>query len=306
MEQIRSVLIAGAGSIGSMVASVLHEFNPSCVSILAGGERKKRYERGFLINGRHYSFTLSDPAERQEYDLIIIACKNHHLGQVLEDIRHKVGKETLMLSLLNGISSEDEIGAVYGRERIPYAMIIGTDAGMKGNRVTFSKTGTIFFGDREENGPRSDRVSKIASFFTQTGVCHQVSPNMYNRLWFKFMMNVGLNQVSAITRKGYRIFKSDTRVAEACELFDAAMLEVAAVARKEGVELTEEDRAVIYRTIDTLSDDGKTSMCQDVEAGRKTEVELFGGKMIELGEKHGIPVPVNEMLYRLIKTIESR
>ena len=119
------------------------------------------------------------------------------------------------------------------------------------------------------------------------------------------MMNVGINEVTAILRRPYCILKSATRVPEAAELFEAAMREVIALARAEGIFLGDADIAEIYRTIDALADEGKTSMCQDVEAGRKTEVELFSGTVLELAARHGIPAPVNALLWKMLKAIET-
>lgn len=317
MGEIRTVLIAGAGAIGSMVAWQCHRASPGSVGILAGGERLGRYRAtGFTVNGERLPFPLVDARGASTPDLVIVACKNHHLGQVIRDLKNHVGPDTLIMSLLNGISSEEELAAAYGKERIPYAMIIGTDAGHRDGVTTFSKTGTIYFGDAQNaaNGGQaadagassgwSPRVAAIAEFFDRVGIAYAVPADMYNRLWYKFMMNVGLNQVTAILRAPYRLLKTATKVSEAAELLEAAMREVRLVGAAEGVTLTDEDVSTVYRTIDTLSDGGKTSMCQDVEAGRKTEVELFAGTVIALGARHGIPVPVNETLYRIIRSIE--
>lgn len=316
MHAISSVLLAGTGAIGSMVAWQIQRSGAGTVSVLAGGERLARYRAdGFLVNGEPCPFDFADVASPGKPDLVIVACKNHHLEAVIADLAGHIGPETCILSLMNGITSEKTIGEAFGAWRLPYAMIVGTDAGKEGNRTRFTKTGTIFFGygptyadgsvpNAGELAANGERVASIAEFFTRAGISFEVPADMQNRLWYKFMMNVGINQLTAITRRPYAILKSATRVSEAAELFEAAMREVVAVAAAEGVTLTDADIASIYRTIDTLSDGGKTSMCQDVEAGRKTEVELFSGTMIELGRRHGIAVPVNELFWRLIRTIE--
>lgn len=306
MQSIQNVLVAGAGAIGSMVAWQIQQARPGTVGILAGGERLERYRStGFRINGAVADFRLVDVAGRSAPDLVIVACKNHHLGQVIRDLANHVGPGTLILSLLNGISSEQEIGAAYGDWRIPYAMIIGTDAGHSAGQTSFSRTGTIFFGDARNDGPLSPRVAAIKDFFDRSGIAATVPPEMLNRLWFKFMMNVGLNQVTAVLRRPYRIFQSQTLVPEAAALMEAAMREVMGLARLEGIELTEADIATVYRTVDSLSGAGQTSMHQDVEAGRKTEVELFAGQVLALGRQHGVAVPVNQLLWQQLRAIEQ-
>jgi 2-dehydropantoate 2-reductase len=83
------------------------------------------------------------------------------------------------------------------------------------------------------------------------------------------------------------------------------MKEVITIAQAEEIHLVEEDIEEWNSFLATLSPQGKTSMLQDVEAKRKTEVEMFAGKVIELGKKHGIPTPINQTLYRFIKVIEE-
>jgi 2-dehydropantoate 2-reductase len=84
------------------------------------------------------------------------------------------------------------------------------------------------------------------------------------------------------------------------------MREAVQVAQLEGINLGEADISEWYTFLNALSPDGKTSMLQDVEAGRKTEMEIFGGKVVELGQKHGIATPVNETLVWIIRVLEAR
>jgi 2-dehydropantoate 2-reductase len=316
MERITSVLVAGAGAIGSMVATKLHLASKNAesgltVSILAGGERLDRYRKdGFIVNGEKVNFTLTDSASLKpvKSDLVIVACKNHHLATVLADLSGHIGKDTLILSLMNGITSEDTIGAAYGTERVPYAMIVGTDAGHSGNITTYSSEGTIFFGDAANSSdPKkwSSRVALIADCFDRAHIAYKVPENMLNRLWYKYMLNVGVNQVTAILDRPYRAIQTSTMLYETRELLESAMMEVMAIAAAEGITLTDADIDTVYRTMDGLDPEGKTSMCQDVEAGRKTEVELFAGQVIALGKKHGIPVPVNELFWKMLRAIET-
>jgi 2-dehydropantoate 2-reductase len=86
---------------------------------------------------------------------------------------------------------------------------------------------------------------------------------------------------------------------------ETLMREVIALAQAEGVNLTEQDIASWYPVLQTLSPQGQTSTLQDIEAGRKTEIEMFAGKVVELGQKHGLPTPVNETMLRMIHVLEQ-
>jgi 2-dehydropantoate 2-reductase len=87
---------------------------------------------------------------------------------------------------------------------------------------------------------------------------------------------------------------------------EKAMREVITVANAEGIDLNEGDIDNVYKTIDLMNPEGQTSMFQDILAKRKTEVEMFSLALMELGKKHNIALPVNEMLYLQIRTIERR
>jgi len=308
MKDIRSALIVGAGAVGAAVAAIIHKSAPGKARVLADPSRIARYAReGFVVNGERLDFPLVPasvpPAPGEESDLILVAVKNQHLGSAIADMAPFVGAGTLILSLLNGITSEDDLSAAFGREKVPYAMILGIDAVRVGNATDFAAAGKIHFGDAR-NPPRawSDRVSRIASFFDRTGVGHVVPEDMIRDLWFKFMINVGINQASAVLRSTYGAFQ---RLPEAKAAMEAAMLELIAISRAKGTGLVESDLGAWYGTLLTLSPDSKTSMLQDVEAGRKTEVEAFAGTVIALGEETGVPTPVNRLLFDLIRTMEQ-
>ncbi len=300
-REINRVLIVGAGAVGAAVAGIVGD--PSLVSILAGAERADRYRReGFLLNGVRRDFPLVSPADSSEPDLVVVAVKCYQLPQAISDMRNHVGRGTLILSLLNGISSEEELAASFGEEKVPIAMILGIDAVREGNATRFSGTGRIHFGDaRNVNGAWSVRVARIARFFERTGVAHVVPPDMIRSLWYKFMINVGINQASAVLRASYGVFQD---MAEAREVMESAMRETVLLSEAMGTGLCDDDVASWYDTLKNLAPDGKTSMLQDVEAQRKTEVDAFAGTMLRLGHDAGLAVPVNRTLFNLIRAIE--
>jgi 2-dehydropantoate 2-reductase len=301
--EIGSLLIVGAGAVGAAVAGIVAERDESAVRILAGDERMRRYQReGFLLNGARRDFPLVSPTARSEPDLVIVAVKSYQLPRAIEDMRNHVGPSTLVLSLLNGISSEDILAEAFGRDRVPYAMILGIDAVREGNSTRFSGTGKIHFGDAANaRGSWSARVSRIARFFERTGVSYEVPADMIRSLWFKFMINVGINQASAVFRASYGVFQT---MPEAKEVMESAMRETVALSGSLGTGLRDADVPAWYETLMKLAADGKTSMLQDVEAKRKTEVDAFAGTMIRLAETAGVAVPVNRTLFNLIRAIE--
>lgn len=302
MRNINKVALIGLGALGSAYASRLYEMNPGAIKIIADGERIKRYKKeGIVINGKRYDFTFVAPEEQGEAaDLIIVAVKTHQLAQAVIDIRNQVGNNTIILSLLNGITSESILGAEYGMDKILYALSFALTANRAGNQIRFSGYGNLAFGEKC-NMHYSDKVLAVKELFDRAAIPYSIPENMMQALWWKFMVNVGINQCSAVTRGRYGLFQT---IPEARQLMESAMWEVIRLSEKEDIHLNGSDIEKWNEVLNKLDPASRTSMLEDIECGRRTEVDAFAGTVCALGEKHGVDTPVNRTLSNIIKLIE--
>jgi 2-dehydropantoate 2-reductase len=300
---IETISIIGAGALGAAYAAMLHDMDPGCVAFVAGGKRAARLRRaGVIVNGRQYHIPVLTPEDlAAPADLVIVAVKYQHLDDAIRDMKNRMGAGTLILSVMNGIESEERIGAAHGKEKVLYCVSVGIDALREENRVVYTTQGKLFIGEAA-NPVLTERVRRVQALFDRAGIVYETPPDMMRILWWKFMINVGINQASAVLRAPYGAFQA---AGEARELMGAAMREVVRLAGKAGVELSEADISGFDPYLFRLNPQGKTSMLQDVEAGRKTEVEMFAGQVIELGRRYDIPTPVNQRLFAQIRKIES-
>lgn len=301
--EIKTVSIIGLGALGILFGHHLSKrMAKEDLRIVADEERIQRYKREEVhSNGEPCDFRYVTPDEVcSAADLIIIAVKFQGLKDAIRAIRNHVGEHTIILSALNGISSEELIAEVYGDEKLLYCVAQGMDAVKVGNWLTYDHMGMLVFGEKEPN-VISDKVTRVANFFRKTDFPHEVDPQMIKRQWGKFMLNVGLNQTVAVYKSNYGEVQ---REGSAREMMIGAMREVIALSEKEGVNLTEADLDYWLSVLATLCAEGKPSMAQDVEAQRYSEVELFAGIVNKLGQKHQIPTPINQELYQRIKEIE--
>jgi len=300
---VEKIEVIGSGAMGGFYASKFFNMDENAVALIAKGARYKRLkEKGLTVNNRHYAFRIVSPEEQAASpDLIVVALKYHHLQESMQDIRNRVGAKTQILSVMNGIDSEEMIGAAFGMDKVLYGSAMGTLATRDGDRVTVMQEGKLLFGE-EKNESVSDRVRQVQSTFEKAQIAYEIPKDMIRILWLKFMMNVGINQVSAALRAANGILQVNQ---EAMELMVSAMREVLAISRAAGIDLSEKDIENFHSFLSGLNPEGKTSMLQDVEAGRKTEVEMFAGKVIGLGKKYDIPTPVNQTLFRLIRATEQ-
>jgi 2-dehydropantoate 2-reductase len=303
MQDVESVAILGAGAIGAYVASRFVDAGAFQTHLVAGGERRDRLQRdGLVVNEKPYFIGVLDPdSTPSPVDLIVVALKDHHLPAAAHDLRHLVADDTTIISAMNGLDSEEYLASIYGLDKLLYSIFIGIDAVRQGNRVTYTTPGRVIFG-RADNTRLSERVRRIQAAFDRAGIIHETPVDMMRMLWWKFMVNVGMNPTSALLHAPYGVFQS---LPDAQALMEAAMREVIALAEAAGVDLAVRDIADWYAFLNTLSPGGKTSMLQDVEAGRKTEVEIFCGKVVALGGTYRIATPVNQTLLRAVRVLEQ-
>lgn len=303
-SKIKTVHILGLGAMGCLYASRIYDYNPDAVRIIVDPKRKERYEgQHFTVNKKQYQFKfLTEEDCAGKADLLIIAVKYAGLKSAIEYIKPFIGPHTVVMSLLNGISSEEMIGNVIGMDHMIYAFGVGMDAFRNASEVSFQNPGKLVFGEKiNHQGHLSKRIERISDFFKLCKIPYEIPEDMMHALWYKFMLNVGINQASAVLKSPNRLFQKNPY---ARNLMIAAAEEVRKIAVHKGIQLTDQDLEDFKKAVDDLNPDGKTSMLQDTEAGRNTEVELFAGTVIKYGKEGKIPTPVNKMLYNIIKSRE--
>ncbi|HNT58871.1 MAG TPA: ketopantoate reductase family protein [Rectinema sp.] len=303
MKKIVSVVVVGAGAIGASIAVRLMEAGKQVV-ISANGERKARYlKQGFVVNGRQYFLPVKDKYEADPADLVIIAVKNYSLEEAIEEMRPYVSVNTIILSLLNGIDAVPRLRREFGEDSVPYAMILGIDALREENRVQYLAKGRIFCGfEKEKVEKNASTLAVLEEFFRTSDIAFVVPEDIVKEIWFKFMINVGLNQWSALIRAPYRLFQDSPH---GQELLSKTMIEVISLSKRYGGNLEETDIDRAIAVLKTLAPQGKTSMLQDVEARRQTEVDAFAGAMKRLAKAADLDVPINAILYDAIRAIED-
>lgn len=294
--KINKVMFVGLGALGTMYAEFFTEaIDKGSVKVIAGKERISKYEQEKIYaNGRECKFRFALPEEKA--DILFYCVKYHQLEQAIEDSRPYVHKDTIILSVLNGILSENIIAQKLGMGHILYCVAQGMDAVKVGNHLTYHSMGKICFGEPAYTNP-SVWVDLVRRLFDETGFPYEIPSDMQKHMWGKFMLNTGCNQAAAVFAANYGMLQQE---GEARQVMIEAMREVLTLAKCEGVDLSEDDLQYWLIVISRLNPEGKTSMLQDVEAGRKTEVELFSGTVIRLGKVHNIPTPVNDFLFERI------
>lgn len=289
---IQTIDIVGLGALGVMYADFFtKKLGKEKVRVLADKERTEWYRKEQLtFNGEVCDFQYCDAAgESRPSELMLFAVKYGALETAMEENAHLVGENTVLLSVLNGIRSEEDLGRKFGREKVVHCIAQKMAAMKEGNAAVCTNKGELAIGVLGDG--RKENLEAVKAFFDRTGFAYSCPADMRHAMWGKLLCNVGVNQTVSLVEGTYRSVQQE---GEAREMMKAAMRETILVANAEGVALSDKDMADWITVIDGLSPDGEPSMRQDSKAGRKTEVALFAGTICELGRKHGVATPVND------------
>lgn len=304
-ERITRVAVLGAGAMGGMYAAHFARAGFD-VRLVARGDRARRLRvRGLTVNGERFALPVIDadaPPPDWTADLALFAVKDRHLEAAIESARPVVGPGTAVLSVLNGLDSEERIADALGAgtpggPTVLLCIALAMDAERIGDEVRYRQAGRLVLGAAEPGEP-GPVVLRVGEALGRAGLEHALPTDMRHRLWWKFMVNAGINQASAVLNAPYGAFQEP---GDARELMSDLIAEVVAVANAEGVALGADDVAAWHEVLAGQPPEGRTSMHQDVLAGRPTEVDTFGGRVVALGERHGIPTPVNRTVARILR-----
>ena len=301
--EIKTVAIVGMGALGMLYGEQLQKVLPAgAVRFVMDEERFKRHKNDkYEVNGVEQSFTLQSVAQAEPVDLVIVATKFSGLNEALEEMQGLVGPQTIIFSVLNGISSEEYIKERYGDDNLLYCVALGMDAVREGTSLTYQHKGILKLGMLAKK--QRPALAAVMALLEKAGIQYVIEEDILHALWAKLLLNVGINQTCMVYETNYGgAFTNE----EARQDMFAAMHEVITVAQREGIKLTEADFEGCVKVLRGLSPEGLPSMRQDAMYKRKSEVELFAGTIIRLGAKHNVPTPVNQRYYDIIKAMEAK
>ena len=301
MQTVTSSALIGLGALGILFGWPMQCHTPGGISVIADADRIRRYQASpTLFNGQECRFSYCTPEQGHPVDLVLVATKATALDQAAREIAPFVGPDTAIVSVINGIASEEKLDALYPG-RVLWSVALGMDATRTGRTLVCKARGCIQLGERD--GSLTPRLQAVADYLTGCGIRVEVCTDILTKQWQKLMMNVGLNQASAVFDLTYGGLRQPGPAQDAMM---QAMHEVTAVAAKKGIALSDDAPEVWLRDMmPRFAADAMPSMRQDVLAHRPTEVEEFAGVICRLGRQYGVPTPVNDYFYRRLQEIQQ-
>lgn len=299
---IKKVAILGAGAVGSYMIWGLSERDDIELGVIAEGERAERLSaNGCLINGETYRPEVWTPEQAHGVDLLIVCLKYGALPGDLDSIVKAVGENTVVMSLMNGVDSEEIIAERIGNENILYSLI-KVASHREGQGYFFDPETTIGVIYGEIRAPYdSERVQAIVRLFDGTGLHYTISNHIMVDLWSKFRLNVCNNLPQAILGAGVGCYRDSEHMRI---ISDALKSELEAVATAKGIDLSLAEGPSVHGS--AVPPSARYSTLQDLDSGRHTEIDMFSGALVRMGRELGIPMPYNEFAYHMIKALEEK
>ena len=299
---IQSTAIVGMGALGLLYADVMVKARgKEGVAFVLDEARLEKYkDTVFTINGVEKTFPMVSNKKVKPVDLLIVAVKYNGLKSAIETMRACVDEHTIIMSVMNGIDSEEILAEAFGKEHMIYTVAQAMDAMKFDNALNYTKSGELRIGVVEDS--QKANLQAVCEYFDDIHMAYTAGEDILKRMWGKFMLNVGVNQTCLAYSTNYA-----GTLAEGTEenrIFLEAMNEVIELANAYDIGLTHDDLDYYVKIIGTLSPTGVPSMRQDGIAKRYSEVEMFAGTVRRMAKEKGIKTPANDLLYEKIKAIE--
>ena len=233
-------------------------------------------------------------------DLVIFFVKTYHTERAVSDALALEKEDTIFLTLQNGLGNEEVICKRINRKKVMLG-VTGQGATFLGpGHVRHAGRGKTFIGELDQEV--SARAIQIAKMFREADIDTEVSANIHELIWDKLLVNVGINALTALTelKNGQLLDYPET-----LRVMEVLVSEAAEVARQNGVRI-EGDPIGKVKAVAEATKGNRSSMGQDFDFRRKTEIDAINGAVVREAKRLGISVPFNEVVTDLIKAIEKR
>lgn len=302
------ILIMGTGGVGGYYGGLLAQQGNDVTFIARGAHLYAIRHEGLKVNSIHGDFMVfpanatDDPINVGPVDLILFSVKTYHTDEAAQAIRTAVGRDTVIMSLQNGIDAAERIGKAVGMEHlVGGATWLSSAVESPGVIKQISQFRRIVFG--ELGGGRSERTQSVFEVLNQTGITVEISEDIQKVLWTKFLFIAAVSSLGSLTRLPMGDYRS---IPETRDLLVRIMEEVESLARLQGIML---DDDVVAKTLEFIDSSGphiKPSMQLDVEGGRRTELESMIGVIGRKGRELGVPTPAADFAYASLLPVEVK
>lgn len=318
----KRVAVVGVGGVGGYLAGMLGQVCPHLMLAARGG-RKESLQRNGLILHSDYKGELTAVPEQvvetkdlKEQDFIFICVKNYSLEEVCRELAPAVTDETVIIPVMNGVNPGERVRSYLGRGTVVDSLIYivafanedysitqqGDFArlciGIKDAAVPQENEAAIY----QKKAASQEKAAETAALLTAADIDCEVAADIEVEIWRKYILNCAYNVETAFYDNTIGQLRRDEKKAKE---YEALVTEAYQVGLAKGVAIRQEHiDAIIHRFYYELADDATSSLQRDIRAGRRSEVDVFGGYIVREAERHGIPVPVSLKMYEKLREFQ--
>ena len=298
------IAVLGAGAVGGYFGGMLARAGAPVVFIGRPAFVEAVRKNGLFLDAVQFREKLKVEASAEVEaargaELVLFCVKTVDTAETARAMARAVSKDTIVLSLQNGVDNADQIRAAAGIEVLPAAVYVAASMPEPGHVKHVGRGDLVL-------GPENERTRRAAVIFARAQVPCRISENVAGELWTKLVWNCALNALSALGRATYgEIIAS----AEARKLLETTVYEVLAVAKAAGIQPAglEDPKAALagaFKVAEQMSAT-RSSTAQDMARGKRTEIDSLNGYIARRAAELGVPAPVNHALYTLVKMAEK-
>ena len=302
------IAVMGSGGVGGYYGCLLARQGHDVTFIARGSHLKAIQENGLQVKSIHGDFhilpakAMDNPTEIGPVDLVLFCTKTYATDEAAEQIKPIVGTKTTVMSLQNGIDAVEQIGAVIGMQHMIGATTwISSSIEASGKIKQVSQFRRVVLG--EMDGQVTSRVQLIYETLRETGITVELSENILQNLWTKYVFIAAISSLGTLTRLPIGEYRA---VSETRAMMISLMEEIVSVALAQKVNL---DKDIIRKSLDFIDNAApqiKASMQLDVDAGRRSELESMVGVIVRKGRELGIPTPTAGMVYAVLLPLDLK
>jgi 2-dehydropantoate 2-reductase len=297
--------IIGPGAMGSLFGSLLTRAGKEVWLV---GNRQEQIDRICSVG-----LTLEEKGKTQivpmnatpdvtsvgKADLVIFFVKTYDIVEAVSDALVLEKEDTIFLTLQNGLGNEEAICDQVDPKKVMLGITGHGATLLEPGHIRHAGWGKTFIGERDHR--ITDRALRIAQMFCEAGIDTEVSSNIHDQVWGKLIVNVGINALTALTG-----FKNGQLLdyPETARLMQNLVSEAAKVARGKGAQVEGDPVEKVKRAAEATREN-RSSMGQDFDHRRKTEIDAINGAVVREAQILGIPVPFNQAITDLVKAIEQ-
>lgn len=302
------VVVAGAGAMGCLYGGLLSLDGHEVLLLDDWQEHVEAINRDGLILERAdgvvtaHPAAASTPPQDRGADLVLLFSKSYDTPHWAERAEPLVTADTLLLSLQNGYGNAQVLADRFASDQVLLGVSYQAARILAPGRVLQSASGESVLGPLRPGA--HDRGKVVANVLDAAGLPARYEADVHATVWAKLLVNVGVNAVAALTRMSCGELVADP---QAWTAIRTLTVEAVAVAEAEGVRLdAEQTVAHIRATLEAAGRDSRPSTLQDIERGRRTEIDALNAAVVRLGEHHGVPTPANGLVTALLTALEAR